>query len=103
MGLFIQSILTGFLGIIIGGAIGASDIMIVAFGLIGFSFPYAITLDKVYHMLMKFNKDSVTDEHSVDEDYDISKVLANKCPACFTEISAIHHRCPSCGLALIDE
>lgn len=103
MGLFISSIITGFLGSYIGGAIGASDILIVAFGLIGFSFPYAITLDKIYHMLMKFDKDSISNEYTEDTDYDISKVPENKCPACFTEVSELEDRCPSCGLGLIEE
>jgi hypothetical protein len=103
LGLFISSIIAGFLGFYIGGVIGASDIWIVAFGLIGFSFPYAITLDKIYHMLMKCDKDSISNEYTEDMDYDISKVPQNKCPACFTEVSELEDRCPSCGLALIEE
>jgi hypothetical protein len=103
LGLFISSIITGFLGLYIGGAIGASDIWIIAFGLIGFSFPYAITLDKIYHILMKFDKDSISDEYTEDKDYDISKVPENKCPACLTDVSELEHRCPSCGLELIKE
>jgi hypothetical protein len=102
MVLFISSIITGFLGINLGAATGAPDIWIVAFGLIGFSFPYAITLDKIYHML-NLNKDPISDKHSEDKDYDISKIPENKCPACFNEISVLENRCPSCGLELMEE
>jgi hypothetical protein len=103
MGLFISSIMTGFLGLLIGAAIGASDPLLGAFAFIGFSFPYAITLDKIYYMLMKLNKDPISDERSEDKDYDISKIPANKCPACLNEISELENRCPSCGLELTEE
>jgi hypothetical protein len=102
MGLFISSIMTGFLGLLIGAVIGASDPLLGAFALIGFSFPYAITLDKIYHML-NLNKDPISDKHSEDKDYDISKIPENKCPACFNEISVLENRCPSCGLELMEE
>lgn len=103
MGLFISSIITGFLGFFIGGSIGAPDIWIIAFGLIGFSFPYAITIDKIYQMLIKFNSDSISEENAEDKDYDISKIPENKCPACFAEVSSLEHSCPSCGLVLIEK
>jgi hypothetical protein len=101
LGLFISSIITGFIGFFIGGAIGASDIWVIAFGFIGFSFPYAITIDKIYHMI-KFHKDSISENDTEDTDYDISKVPENKCPACFAEVSTLEHSCPSCGLVLIE-
>jgi hypothetical protein len=103
MGLFISSIMTGFLGLLIGAVIAASDPLLGAFALIGFSFPYAITLDKIYHMLMKFNNDPISDEHSEDKDYDISKIPGNRCPACLNEISVLENRCPYCGLELVEE
>ena len=103
LGLFISSIITGFLGFFIGAAIGVSDTWIGAFGLVGFSFPYAITIDKIYYMLMKLNKDSSSEECVEDKDFDISNVPDSKCPACFTEIPASEQRCPSCGLEIIEE
>jgi hypothetical protein len=102
LGLFISSIITGFIGFFIGGAIGALDIWVIAFGLIGFSFPYAITIDKIYHMLIKFDKNSISENDTEDKNYDISNIPENKCPACLADVSTLEHSCPSCGLVLIE-
>lgn len=41
-------------------------------------------------------------EQDFDENYDISEIPINQCPACLSKVSPNDRECPSCGLYLGD-
>ena len=102
MGVFISSIITGFLGVLVAYIIRAEG-LVTAFALIGFSLPYAITLDRVNRMLEKIVESQTTDKTLEDKTYDVSTVSLDKCPACYGNITSSDRTCPSCGLNLLGE
>lgn len=101
MFLILVSLITGYLGMVLGSAIGLET----AFGVFGFLSPTVFLVQKIYIKLESLPAINLPELDRSIENSNENEMVQNNyevCPACGTKNNENEQYCTSCGLKLID-